>query len=101
MNGGPLEWIIFGLEKVDPKIRRLGEINEILAYKPWILSKDHIQYLIKGSSHSENFTIQEMLKATVILSTYHGLCGLCMGMGLLPDQDIIDEMNSLIGTEVP
>jgi hypothetical protein len=40
-----------------------------------------------------------MLKATVILTTYHGLCGLCMGMGLQPDEDIRDEMSNLIGVE--
>jgi len=42
LNGGPLEWLIFGLEKVDPKIRRLGEVNEILAFKPWSINQEHI-----------------------------------------------------------
>lgn len=99
LKGGPLEWLIYGLDKVDPKIQRLGELNEILAYKPWSLTKDNIHFLLKGSSHNENFTIQEMIKASIILSTYHGLCGLCFGMGLLPDEDIRDEMKNLIGPE--
>lgn len=99
LNGGPLEWLIFGLERVDPKLKRLAELNEILAYKPWSITKDHVQFLLKGSSNNENLTIQEMLKASVIMSTYHGLCGLCMGMGLIPDADIRDEISSLIGNE--
>jgi hypothetical protein len=57
LNGGPLEWLIFGLDKVDPKIKRLGELNELLAYKPWSIKKEHIHFLLKGSSHNENFTI--------------------------------------------
>jgi len=99
LNGGPLEWLIFGLDKVDAKIRRLGELNEVLAFKPWIINKDHIHFLLKGSSNNDNFTNQELLKASIILSTYHGLCCLCMGMGLLPDEDIRNEMTNLIGHE--
>lgn len=49
LAGGPLDWLIFGLEKVDPKVRRIAEINEIMAFKPWALNKDHIQSLLKGS----------------------------------------------------
>jgi hypothetical protein len=47
LSGGPLEWLIFGLEKVDAKLRRVAELNEILAYKPWSLKDEHLTYLIK------------------------------------------------------
>ena len=40
-----------------------------------------------------------MLKASIILSTYHGLCGICHGMGIVPDYDIISELYSLVGSE--
>lgn len=90
---------MFGLEKVDPQIRRLAELNEILAYKPWAVSKEHIHSLLKGGSNCENLTIQKILKACVILTTYHGLCGLSMGMGILPDDDIREEMTNLFGEE--
>ena len=86
LAGGPLEWLIFGLDKVDCKLKRIAEINEILAYKPWSLRDEHLTFLIKkGRSQSENWTIHEVLKACIVLSTYHGLCGLCHGMGLIPD----------------
>jgi len=38
------------------------------------------------------FKMNEVLKAAIILSTYHGMCGLCDGMGLLPDADIVNEI---------
>ena len=86
LAGGPLEWLIFGLQKVDAKLKRIAELNEILAYKPWSLKEEHLTYLIKeGSVQSENWTIHEVLKASIVLSTYHGLCGLCHGMGIIPD----------------
>ena len=100
LAGGPLEWLIFGLERVDPKIKRIADLNEIIAYKPWQISKEHFQSLIKGGANqNENWTIHEVLKACVILATYHGLCGLCHGMGLVPDLDIVQEMLSLMGPE--
>ena len=32
LAGGPLEWLLFGLKKVDPKIARIAELNEIIAF---------------------------------------------------------------------
>lgn len=90
LAGGPLEWLIFGLKKVDPKLRRIAMLNEQLAFKPWGVNEEHFNFLIKGGEdHTENWTVHEVLKATVILSTYHGICGLCFGMGLVPDLDIV------------
>ena len=90
LSDGPLEWLIFGLEKADPKMRRIAELNEYMAYKPWRITKEFFHNLIKGDSDSKlNWTIHEVLKASIILTTYHGLCGLCSGMGLVPDKDII------------
>jgi hypothetical protein len=37
LNGGQIEWVTEGLIRVDPKIARFSEINEILAFKPWTL----------------------------------------------------------------
>lgn len=40
-----------------------------------------------------------MIKASIILSTYHGLCGLCHGMGVVIDKDIISELVSIVGPQ--
>ena len=75
-------------------------MNEILAYKPWSINEGHLRYLIKeGANQNENWTIHEVLKASIVLSTYHGLCGLCHGMGVIPDQDIVQELLTLMGPE--
>ena len=42
LNGGNLEWITGGLKKVDPRLAKFSEINEILAFKPWQLQSKHI-----------------------------------------------------------
>ena len=100
LGGGPLDWLIFGLDKVDPKIRRIAELNEVMAYKPWKICKDQFQKLIKGgTSQHENWTVHEVMKASIILATYHGICGLCQGMGVTPDIDIVQELLTLMGQE--
>ena len=56
-----------------------------------------VQFLVKqGNDPSENWSINEILKASIILSTYHGLCGLSHGMGLVPDHDIVQTLYQLV-----
>jgi hypothetical protein len=72
----------------------------MIAYKPWGVTKYTLAFLMQGSSNqNENWTIQEVLKACIILTTYHGLCGLCFGMGLTPDIDIVQDLLTLMGPQ--
>ena len=48
LAGGPLEWLVYGLDKVDAKYQRIAELNEMLAYKPWSITKITLSQLIKG-----------------------------------------------------
>jgi hypothetical protein len=98
LNEGPIEWLVHGLQAIDPKIERIAPFNEVLAYKPWTINKSHFEFLMKeGGEQNLNWSIHEVLKASIILSTYHGLCSFCMGMGLIPDSDVMKDMQSLIG----
>ena len=47
LAGGPIDWIIYGLPKVDKKIKRISELNEKLAYKPYSIIHDDIKFLQK------------------------------------------------------
>jgi hypothetical protein len=46
--GGEISWLTQGLQKVDPKLQRISELNEMMAYRPWIISPVHIEYLATG-----------------------------------------------------
>tara|TARA_B110000285_G_C15104686_1_gene607233 strand:+ start:748 stop:915 length:168 start_codon:yes stop_codon:yes gene_type:complete len=55
-----------------------------------LITKEYFTNLVKGSeNHNENWTIHEVLKASTVLLSYHGMCALSFGMGLKPDIDII------------
>jgi hypothetical protein len=98
LSGGPLEWILFGLDAVDPKIKRIALINEKLAYRPWTICQDDLSSIIKEGEHC--WKLNEVIKACFIMSTYHGLCGLCLGMGLQPDTDSLVMLTKVFGQKV-
>jgi hypothetical protein len=43
--GGDPQWLVQGLQAVDPKLQALAELNELFAFKPWIIDEDNITYL--------------------------------------------------------
>ncbi|CAB0003902.1 unnamed protein product, partial [Nesidiocoris tenuis] len=42
LQGGDQDWLR-GLQYIPQKLRDLYEINKILAHRPWLLNKTHIQ----------------------------------------------------------
>ena len=55
LQGGDPQWLVQGLKAVDPKLRALAELNELLAFKPWIIDEDNITYL-----YQQGWTNQEL-----------------------------------------
>ena len=41
-QGGDERWLQ-GLHRIPAKLRDLYEINKILAHRPWLITKDHIE----------------------------------------------------------
>ena len=65
------------------------------------MSQEDFQYLIKNAEDKhDNWGVHEVLKASIILSTYHGMCGLCFGMGLEPDADVVEDLLQVVGPQV-
>lgn len=44
-TGGEAEWLS-GLELVPQRLRNLSEINKLLAHRPWLVTKEHIQVCV-------------------------------------------------------
>ena len=43
LNGGDQSWLSIGLEAVDPKLRLIASLNEMLAHRPWIINASHVE----------------------------------------------------------
>nr|XP_013802124.1 PREDICTED: cytokine receptor common subunit gamma [Apteryx mantelli mantelli] len=76
--GGDPQWLR-GLDFIPPKLRNLSEINKILAHRPWLVTKEHIEKLLKISEWS--WSLAELVHAVVLLAHCHALASFVFGCG--------------------
>ncbi|NXV20716.1 SESN3 protein, partial [Cepphus grylle] len=81
--GGDPQWLR-GLDFIPPKLRNLNEINKILAHRPWLITKDHIEKLLKISEWS--WSLAELVHAVVLLAHCHALASFVFGCGCEQDE---------------
>lgn len=77
LQGGNEKWLL-GLHHTPQKLRDLNEINKILAHRPWLMSKEHIEKLTKGK---DNWSLSEVVHAIVLLAHFHALSTFVYGIG--------------------
>jgi hypothetical protein len=87
LSGGEVSWLLEGLTAVDPKLRALGPLNEVLCYKPWALTTEMLEGVL-NSEPALKWSVQELFHAGAILSHYHSLCSLVFGQGLTEERDM-------------
>ncbi|EEC02681.1 P53 regulated pa26 nuclear protein sestrin, putative, partial [Ixodes scapularis] len=87
---GDKSWLQ-GLHCIPKKLRDLDEINKILAHRPWLISKDHIEKLTKGKN---NWSLSEVVQAIVILAHFHALSSFVFGCGINADME--DDVGSAV-----
>lgn len=82
-EGGDVKWLN-GLEFIPPKLRAIYDINKILAHRPWLLTKEHIERLTKGTN---SWSLAEVVHAIVILAHFHSLSSFVFSCGLNQELD--------------
>ncbi|NXX96400.1 SESN2 protein, partial [Centropus bengalensis] len=82
--GGNPEWLR-GLHCAPQKLRNLNEINKLLAHRPWLITKEHIEALLKTGENS--WSLAELVQALVLLTHYHSLASFVFGCGINPEED--------------
>ncbi|XP_075800884.1 sestrin-1 isoform X3 [Microtus pennsylvanicus] len=80
--GGDPKWLN-GLENAPQKLQNLGELNKVLAHRPWLITKEHIEGLLKAEEHS--WSLAELVHAVVLLTHYHSLASFTFGCGISPE----------------
>ncbi|OCT93252.1 sestrin-3 [Xenopus laevis] len=83
-TGGSAEWLS-GLEYIPQKLKNLNEINKLLAHRPWLIKKEHIQKLVRTGEN--NWSLAELVHAVVLLAHYHALASFVFGSGINPERD--------------
>ncbi|EEB14165.1 P53 regulated pa26 nuclear protein sestrin, putative [Pediculus humanus corporis] len=95
LQGGESNWLK-GLKAIPQKLRDLYDINKILAHRPWLMNKSHIEKLTKGT---ESWSLAEVVHAIVILAHFHALSSFVFGCGVNEelDQDGIRRFDGSLG----
>ena len=83
---GPLSWLE-GLQNIPTKLRKLEEVNRILATAPWKLEKKHVSQLVNDPVPDNRWSFQQIVHAFLILSRYHSLSQLALGCGIKLEND--------------
>ncbi|KAJ8267004.1 hypothetical protein GJAV_G00137120 [Gymnothorax javanicus] len=81
---GPVEWLR-GLQYAPEKMRNLNDINKILAHRPWLITKGHIQSLVKTGENS--WSLAELVHAVVLLAHFHALASFVFGSGISSEEE--------------
>lgn len=62
--GGDPKWLN-GLENAPQKLQNLGELNKVLAHRPWLITKEHIEvrmpWFVKGYCSSEQLWVHKKI----------------------------------------
>jgi hypothetical protein len=66
LYGGEVSWLTDGMKKVDPKLQRLGDLNEIIAFRPWSLELPSIIETLANGDLC--WSIPEILQAGAIMA---------------------------------
>ncbi|XP_043543032.1 sestrin-1 isoform X1 [Chiloscyllium plagiosum] len=80
--GGDPKWLA-GLDSAPLKLQVLSEVNKILAHRPWLITKDHIEKLLKAEEHG--WSLAELVHVVVLLTHYHSLASFTYGCGINPE----------------
>uniref|UniRef100_A0A0C9QIJ9 Sesn_1 protein n=1 Tax=Fopius arisanus TaxID=64838 RepID=A0A0C9QIJ9_9HYME len=83
VQGGDPTWLQ-GLRSLPAKLQNLYEINKILAHRPWLLNKTHIEKLTKGA---DSWSLAEVVHAIVLLAHFHSLSSFVFSCGINEELD--------------
>lgn len=94
LEGGDLNAITEGLSRVDPGLARFSELNEIMAFRPWAITFNHLQRILEPTETGPGWSVQQLVKGAMVLSHYHGLCSFVLGQGLTEDsQRVLEQIH--------
>ncbi|CAH1798599.1 unnamed protein product [Owenia fusiformis] len=82
LQGGDENWLK-GIEFIPQKLRDLYELNKLLAHRPWLINRQHIEKLLKTGKDS--WSLSELTHAIVLLVHFHALSSFVYGCGINPE----------------
>ncbi|RXM92717.1 Sestrin-3 [Acipenser ruthenus] len=79
--GGDPAWLQ-GLDSAPQRLRNLHEINKVLAHRPWLVAREHIEI------GEQCWSMAELVQAVVLLAHCHALASFVFGVGIEQDPPV-------------
>jgi sestrin 1/3 len=97
LNGGNVDWIKNGIKSIPKKLSLLIEFIEILCHQPWLLSNTNVEKLVKDpiENGEEPWSVSELVHAITIISTFSSLSCFCYGVGIINENQIINNIEKI------
>ena len=89
---GGTEWLDRGLAGFPAKIRKLSELNMVLAHRPWQMTRDHVAELTKPGTDS--WSLSELVYSIILMCHFHSLSSFVMSCVMMEPEVTGDMMNS-------
>ena len=89
---GGTEWLDRGLEGFPAKIKKLSELNMVLAHRPWQMSRDHVAELTQPGPDS--WSLSELVYSIILMCHFHSLSSFVMSCVMMEPDVTGDLMNS-------
>ena len=81
-----------GLEAVPSKVRRLEELNMLLAHRPWQITRDQVAELTQPGPDS--WSLSELVSAIILMCHFHSLSSFIQSCVVMEPQAGPEEMSS-------
>ena len=69
--GGKRDWVEKGLPALPEKIKKLYQLNMILAHRPWQMTRDHVAELT--SPGPDSWSLSELVHSIILMCHFHSL----------------------------
>ena len=89
---GGTEWLDRGLAGFPAKIRKLSELNMVLAHRPWQMTRDHVAELTQPGPDS--WSLSELVYSIILMCHFHSLSSFVMSCVMMEPEVTGDMMNS-------
>ena len=89
---GGTEWLDRGLAGFPAKIRKLSELNMVLAHRPWQITRDHVAELTQPGPDS--WSLSELVYSIILMCHFHSLSSFVMSCVMMEPDVIGDIMTS-------
>ena len=89
---GGTEWLDRGLAGFPAKIRKLSELNMVLAHRPWQITRDHVAELTQPGPDS--WSLSELVYSIILMCHFHSLSSFVMSCVMMEPDVIGDIMSS-------